>query len=297
GCEIVSGLCELYVTVSFASPEKKKQYEQPIHEMLHRILEIGRNEDGLFYNSVNPKTGHSIDKGISDTWGYVFNAFYAVYLIDKTDAYRDAVLLALSNLKKYRNFDWEQGAADGFADAIEGAINLYNREALPHVKEWIDGETKILWSLQDTSYRQEAQQWKNTGIIDGSHCDGNFARTTLMYCLWKTQGVTVSPWREDVVFGAVYKNGVLFLSIKVDHAWEGKIVFDRPRHQTVMKLPLDWPRINQFPEWFIIDSQSHYEVNNLNINSTKQYNGSGLTNGMFLKLDPDIHYRLKATKR
>lgn len=156
GCEIVSGLCELYVTVHFASQEKKKQYEQPIHEMLNRILEIGRNEDGMFYNSVNPKTGQTIDEGISDTWGYVFNAFYTVYLIDKTDAYRDAILLALSHLNRYRNFDWEQGAADGFADAIEGAINLYNREALSHVKEWIDGETKILWSLQDTSYRKEA---------------------------------------------------------------------------------------------------------------------------------------------
>lgn len=234
---------------------------------------------------------------IDDTWGYVYNAFYTVYLIDKTDAYREAILLALSHLNKYRNFNWEQGAADGFADAIEGAINLYNREALPHVKEWIDGETKILWSLQDTSYRQEAQQWKNTGIIDGSHCDGNFARTTLMYCLWKTQGVTVSPWRADIVFGAVYKNSELFLSIKVDRRWEGKILFDRPRHQAVMRLPLDWPRINQFPEWFTIDSKSLYDVNNLNVNSTKQYKGSNLKNGVFIKLDPDIHYRLKVTER
>ncbi len=43
GCEIVSGLCELYATVSFAQPDKKAGYQKPIHEMLDRILEAGCN--------------------------------------------------------------------------------------------------------------------------------------------------------------------------------------------------------------------------------------------------------------
>ena len=85
GCEIVSGLCELYATVSFAMPEKKQEYEKPIHEMLDRILEVGRNEHGLFYNAINPKTGDIIDEGIADTWGYTFNGFYTIYLIDKVE--------------------------------------------------------------------------------------------------------------------------------------------------------------------------------------------------------------------
>jgi len=52
-CELISGLCELYVTLHFARPEKKKIYQQPLYEMLDRILEVGRNEDGFFYDGIN----------------------------------------------------------------------------------------------------------------------------------------------------------------------------------------------------------------------------------------------------
>jgi len=54
GCEIVSGLCELYVTVHFAKPDIKKQYEKPIHLMLDRILEVARTDHGMFYDEFNP---------------------------------------------------------------------------------------------------------------------------------------------------------------------------------------------------------------------------------------------------
>ncbi len=41
GCEIVAGLSELYAAVSFAMPEKKKEYQGPIHALFDRILEVG----------------------------------------------------------------------------------------------------------------------------------------------------------------------------------------------------------------------------------------------------------------
>jgi hypothetical protein len=31
-------------------------------------------------------------------------------------------------IRHYRNFNWERGSSDGFADAIESGINLFNRE-------------------------------------------------------------------------------------------------------------------------------------------------------------------------
>ncbi|MDH4298684.1 MAG: hypothetical protein OEV74_20600, partial [Cyclobacteriaceae bacterium] len=67
GCELVSGLCELYATTNFAMPEKKKTYQQPVHEMLDRILEVGRNVDGMFYDGINPKTGKIVQERIADT--------------------------------------------------------------------------------------------------------------------------------------------------------------------------------------------------------------------------------------
>ena len=273
GCEIISGLCELYATVHFAMPDKKQAYQKPIHEMLDRILEVGRNEHGLFYNSINPKTGQH-DKALADTWGYNLNGYYTIYLIDKTDTYRDAVRKALSNLNEhYRNYSWEGTSADGYADAIESALNLYNRESIPSVVQWLDTEIKLMWNIQ-----------KDDGIIEGWHGDGNFARTTIMYCLWKTKGLTIRPWREDVSFGAVQDVNCLKIAILAEKDWTGKIIFDYPRHKTNMKLPLDWPRINQFPEWFTVETEKTYTVSNLTSHSKSTYTGKQLQEGITIRL-------------
>jgi hypothetical protein len=281
GCEIVSGLCELYATVNFAQPNKKTAYEKPIHEMLDRILEAGCNEHALFYNWFNPQTGEH-DKTLCDTWGYNYNGFYTVYLIDKTEIYRNAVRKALSNLNEYyRNYPWEGTSADGYADSIESALNLYNREPIPSVTQWLDSEIKVMWNIQ-----------KSDGIIEGWHGDGNFARTTIMYCFWKTKGVTIQPWREDVIFGAIQDANCLKIALCSQKTWEGKLVFDSPRHKTIMKLPLDWPRINQFPEWFTVQPDKTYTVTDLSANSKATYTGKQLQTGIPITLQPLIEKHL-----
>jgi len=275
GCEIVSGLCELYVTVHFARPAKKKAYEKPIHTMLDRILEIGRNDKGLFYNWINPQTKEH-DKGLCDTWGYNLNGFYTVYLIDKTEAYRQATLKALNSMyDNYRNYKWEGSSSDGYADSIESGLNLYNREPVDSAGKWLDSEIKVMWNMQ-----------KPDGVIEGWHGDGNFARTTIMYCLWKTQGLTIRPWREDVLFGAVREGDNLKVSITAKKPWQGKIIFDVPRHKVNMKMPLDWPRINQFPEWFTVEDGKNYQVTNQIKNSKVTYTGKQLHKGLDIQLQP-----------
>ncbi len=276
GCEIVSGLCELYATVNYAMPEKKKAYEKPVHEMLDRILAIGRNEHGLFYNVIDPKAGKVKNPGVADTWGYTYNGFYTVYLIDETVAYRDAALKALSSLHdNYRNFKWERDSSDGYADSIESALNLYNRQPSESVARWLDSEIKVMWSKQ-----------KADGVVEGWHGDGNFARTTIMYCLWKTKGVTIRPWRDDVIFGAVQKGDVLHLTIKSKKQWRGKIIFDDRRHKTIMKLPLDWPRINQFPEWFTVTGNKDYELEDGPSGLKRSYTGKQLHKGVDFHIEP-----------
>jgi hypothetical protein len=254
-------------------PAKRLAYQKPIHEMLDRILQVGTNEHGLFYNSINPKTGNH-DKGLADTWGYNLNGFYTVYMIDETEAYRLAAQKALRNLNAhYRNYEWEGSSADGYADSIEGAINLYNREPIASAAEWIDSEIQVMWNMQ-----------KPDGVIEGWHGDGNFARTTIMYCLWKTKGLTIRPWREDVAFGAVQDGDVLKISISAEASWKGKLIFDTPRHQTIMKMPLDWPRINQFPEWFTVKNQKRYLVHDLTSNSRRSYTSKQLRDGIAISL-------------
>lgn len=294
GCEIVSGLCELYATVHFSDPEKKKEYEQPVHVMLDDILEVGRNEDGLFYNVVNPQTGEIINDGIADTWGYTFNGYYTVYLIDGVERYRQAVLHALNNLNNYNHYNWESGSADGDADAIESALNLYNREAEPAVASWLDSEIQFMWQKQDDSPRDSEDRWHNSGVIEGWHGDGNFARTTIMYCLWKTQGITGHPWRNDLYLGATMHNENVFIYLKAEQPWQGTLRFDLPRHRSVLNLPLDWPRINQFPEWFILQEDKIYTVEHTGENRSIQIPGHELRqNGYTLDLAPDQEVLLK----
>ena len=296
GCEIVSGLCELYACVHFALPEKKAEYRDAIHEMLDRILEVGRNEHGLFYVSVNPKTGEILEKQVRDNWGYNYNGYYTVYLLDGEERYRDALLLAFSHLDKYRDYNWESGSADGFADAIEGCLNLYNREAVDGVEDWLDSETRIMWSLQDSSYRSSALQWQNKGIIEGWHGDGNFARTTIMYCLWKSQGTQVHPWREDLMAGAVLEDQNLYIALRAKRNWEGRLVFDTPRSAQNMRMPLDWPRINQFPEWYTVSPGLSYEVTQGNSRQSNVYSGEELAEGLPINLVPGKLLRIRVSE-
>jgi len=282
-CEIISGLSELYLTVHYARPEKKKAYQAAIHAMYDRILDIGVNEHGMMYNRVDLKTGKPVDARASDGWGYIYDGFYTVYLVDRTGAYRDAVRKALSNLNAhYRDYVWEgtkssdrpHGSADGYADSIEGAINLYNREPVPSAAEWIDSQIHNMFAMQ-----------KPDGIIEGWHGDGNFARTAIMYALWKTQGTTIQPWRQDVRFGAVRVGPTLYVTIAADRPWQGLLKFDRPRHKDYLHLPMDYPRINQFPEWFTVEENGLYGVSVGD--QARRRTGSELIEGLPVRLAPD----------
>ena len=293
GCEIISGLCELYCCVSSDRPELKEKYKEPLYRLLDKILEEGRNSHGLFYNVVRLKSGEIINEGIADTWGYTLNGYYTVYLLDQLQRYRQPVIKAFNNLHHYDAYDWESGSADGYADAIESALNLYNRESMTSAQKWMDDQTQIMWSMQDSSHRENALEWKDSGIIEGWHGDGNFARTTIMYCLWKTRGLTANPWNGSLKFGAVSDTNTLYISIQSDETWDGELIFDYSRHKENMGMPLDYPRINQFPEWFTINREKEYRVTRVNENSTETYEGEDLLDGLDLNLKGGDWYYLK----
>ena len=273
GCELISGLSEVYFACHHARKTKADAYRKPMHAMLDRILEVGVNEHGMMYDTIDPQSGKVLSKRISDNWGYNYNAFYTVYLVDKIARYRDATRKALSNLNaNYRNFRWEGTSHDGYADSIECAINLYNREPMASTAAWIDSEMQVMLKMQ-----------KPSGIIGGWHGDGNFARTAILWALMKQQGVTIQPWRADVKLGAVTTKQGIKLLISAQKPWTGKLIFDTPRHKTVMHMPEDYPRINQFPEWFTVEAKTSYTVNSENL-PTKTRDGKALQSGLTVKL-------------
>jgi hypothetical protein len=281
-CEVLNGLSELYVACAHAAPEKRAAYRQPLHAMYDRLLEIARNEHGLFYREIDNRTGEH-GGALTDNWGYNYYGIHAIALIDGTASYRDAVRHALGNLKEHYTGrgGMHPGNPDSYADSIEGAITLFAREPIPSAAEWIDSEIRTLWSMQHPD-----------GIIRGCHSDGNFARTSLLYALWKTQGVVVEPWRADVRFGAVQAGDALYLSIIADEPWYGRLVFDRPRHETHMHLPLDYPRLNHFPEWFTTEGDRCYLARNAISGEESAEPGRRLWEGVPIALEPGVELRL-----
>jgi hypothetical protein len=219
---------------------------------------------------------------VADNFGYTLNAYYSVHLLDTVPAYLDAVYKALGSLNdRYRNHDWEGGSQDGYADAIEGALNLFNRESFLSVQEWLNSEIRVLWNFQ-----------KPDGIIEGWHGDGNFARTTIMYCLWKTQGIVPQPWKPDLKVGAVMDHGQLKIAVSCETGWEGKLVFDFPRYRDNMHFPFDYPRINQFQRWFVPEKGRSYTLITGNMDKPKAVPGSKLTKGLKVSVNPGETKRL-----
>jgi len=289
-CELVSGLTEVYVACHFARPEKKKAYRKPIHEMLDRILEVGLNEDGFMVDTIDPRSGRVLRKSLTDNWGYNYNGYYTVHMVDGVPRYRDAVVRVLRSLrkKKYLKYPWEGWGSDGIADCVEGAINLYNRKPVDCVPAWLDANIRRMLLIQ-----------KPDGVIEGWHGDGNYARTAIMYALWKTAGATLRPWRSDVRVGAVQEDGDLYLTVAADKAWTGRLVFDRPRHKTQMGLPLDYPRINQFPEWFTVDAEKAYEIRRISDRerTPRELTGGKLAEGLSIKLTAGDELRLMVSAK
>lgn len=282
-CEVINGLSELYVACAHAAPEKREAYRKPLHELYDRLLEIARNEHGLLYLRVNTRTGEHTD-ALTDNWGYNYDGIYTVWMLDKKETYRDAVRQALGNLKEHYTGVGglcQSNTADGYADSIEGAITLSNREPVASAAEWIDAEIKTMWG------RQQAD-----GVIEGWHGDGNSARTSLMYALWKTQGLTIEPWRADVLYGAVLENGALHVTLQTEQPWEGRLVFDIPRHKAHMRMPLDYPRINQFPEWFTVEPERRYAVTKAGDAAPEERTGAELRAGLGVQVKPGAPWRV-----
>jgi len=53
-----------------------------------------------------------------------------------------------------------------------------------------------------------------------------------------------------------------------------------------MNMPLDWPRINQFPEWFTVQAKKSYTLHDLSADSTVEYTGKQLSEGILITLQP-----------
>ena len=60
--------------------------------------------------------------------------------------------------------------------------------------------------------------------------------------------------------GAQRNGPSVLLSVTADRAWSGRVHFDYPRHRDHLHLPINYPRLNEWPEWFTVEHDRRYEV-------------------------------------
>lgn len=84
------------------------------------------------------------------------------------------------------------------------------------------------------------------------------------------------------------------MSVVAGEDWDEAILFDKPRHQTNMKMRLDWPRINQFPEWYTDEAEETYTVR-IPGGEKKEYTGRQLIDGMEVKVKAGDEARFVVT--
>jgi hypothetical protein len=255
GNEIVGGLSEAFVLAMHARPDKAAQYRPAFIRMIDRLLAVGRTPDGVWHHDIDIVTGQPIAGRHAHCWGYMFNGVYTAYMTTGEPRFREAVERALATVTRTPTYLFDETppvawwSADSYSDAIESALVLSNRLPTPGLAEQIDiATTKMLDVVRPD------------GIVEDWHGDGNTIRTALMYVMWKTQGARVEPWNPQVHLGAQRDGASVLLSVTADRAWNGRVHFDYPRHRDHLHLPINYPRLNEWPEWFTVEHDRRYEV-------------------------------------
>ena len=279
-CEIIGGLGLLLGVESEHNPQKAMVYLPLMKKMMDEILKKGINEDGIMFNRLgNPRSG------LSDGWGYNYVAYLCYDMVAGKPVYQAHMEQTLRNLKKpkYKNYRWE-GSIDGYADSIEGGLYIMNRLPISEGLTWADREVAAnIVRFNDPL---------DTGRLWGTmKLQSNGVRTCIMHALMHTRGTIARPWRNDLKLGAVDIDGGISILLKSDRPYEGKLVFDIPRHREYMGFKKDWPRMNTLPEWFTVEAGSKYAISGLG-DDQKEYSGKQLAKGLQVKIKAGEELRI-----
>ena len=139
------------------------------------------------------------------------------------------------------------GSFDGYADAIESAIYLVAREPVPEALEWIESEMQVMLAMQ-----------KPDGHVEYWYGEGNFNRTAMLYALMQSAGVRPAQWQPGIRLGAVQDGPRLHLDLAAPSPTV--VRFDHARHRQILNLDRNYVRLNEFPEWFVVEENTLYRL-------------------------------------
>jgi hypothetical protein len=290
GNEVVAGLVEFHLIQTLRGDPAVPEHRARLRLMLDRLLEVGRTPDGLWKSEINPESGQAMGYPLSDNWGYLYAAYLTQAMIeesspegdpDAAQRYRAAAEAGLEAAARLDAYPWQGVEQDGYADALESALYLLKQVPSLRAAAWVDRQAAVLFGSQNQN-----------GKVDDHYLDGNFIRTALLYAAWQSHGVRMDPWEPAVMLGASPYGSCLSVAMAASRPWAGRVIFDTPRHRLHLGLPMNYPRLNEWPEWFVVEPDAEYDVDDSLHGWTGRHLGSTLAVGLPLDLAPGSERRL-----
>jgi hypothetical protein len=294
GDEIVSGLIEWHRVERRLELPEAIGHRDVIDRMLDRLLTVGRTPSGLWYDGIMIPGGEVYDRTLNDNWGYLGQAYLNQASLHRAAAdgnkdtamrYEQAAREMLHGASGATYHDWEQGDMDGYADTLESALYLLRYLDDPDAARWVDEQVAVLYGFQ-----------RDSRVVTDENIDGNFIRTVMLYGRWLTQGSRIEPWAPSVSLGATRDGSCVQIHLHSLTAWDGLLLFDTPRHQQYLRLAVDYPRLNQWQEWWVAEPGQRYSVT-LPDSSTVDMSGDQLAAGLPLTLEPARQYPVRVCPR
>jgi hypothetical protein len=266
-----------------------------MRRLLDRILaDAAHPETGLFCQSVAGPGGSGTRSRPPDTWGYVLFAFENYDRATGEKRYTAAVEKPLRWLAEHRDrYEelkdtlWPQSkSSDDWSDSYESMIVLWNRcPQVEGVFDWLD------WATLRHVHRRPVHP--RYGPFTGGHFDGSTGRTLCIHAMLCSQGVRARPPADSLRLGAVQSDGELFLTLETDAPWRGALLFDGPRTEH-RGGTIDWARINEMPQWFVVRPERKYRVA-LDGEPPTEATGRRLIDGLAIESQPGSPRRVRVT--
>ena len=258
GCELTPGLTELFVVESKLGRTKADEYREPLKCLLDRILvDAAHPTTGLFGSKADEEGDWPQP---TDTWGYVLFGHENYDRACGSRRYDLAIKKTLrwllenrANYAEHSKTLWPRAvSADDWSDSYESMIVLWNR-----YQDIGDGFSWLDWATLQHVHRRGSNS--EFGPYTGGHFDGSTGRTLCSHMMLCSQGVRHVPFQSDVSLGAVSVGNTLFLTAQSDRPYCGRLCFDGPR-TAYGKMTLDWARINEMPQWYVVQPDATYSV-------------------------------------
>jgi len=175
---------------------------------------------------------------------------------------------------------------DGCSGEGETPGGLYLLRWLPEPAGFVWADREIATILVD--------HVKLDRLWDTHKLEANTVRTVLIHTMLHTRNTLLRPWKQGLELGAAPCGDGICIFIRSRQPYEGRLIFDLPRHRLFWHFAKDWPRLNSIPEWFTVepDQQHEYVVEEVETGRKRVLTGKQLQEGLAVRIQGGKPLRL-----